>query len=135
MTRFALVVDDDPALLRAMIHQLERMGFEATGALHYEAAVLQLASQRPNLVCVDLELPTLSGYDLCEHIRGPLGLTGVPILVMSDSCFARDMANAEEAGANAFLKKPFSMHQLTNYVEALLRKPHRSEPYLRRLQL
>ncbi len=135
MARSALVVDDDPNLLKALLQQLERMGFDATGALHYEGALHALAVRRPSLVCVDLELPTQSGYEICEHIRGKLGLGSVPILVMSESSFARDMANAEEVGANAFLKKPFHMHQLASYVDALLREPHRSEPYLRRLQL
>jgi len=135
MTRFALVVDDDPTLLGAMIRELARIGFEAIGALHYEAAVALLRTRRPTLVCVDLQLPTLSGYELCEHIRGPLGLADVPILVLGASSLARDMADAEEVGANAFLRKPFSMHQLHNYVEALFHKPHRSEPHLRRLQL
>jgi two-component system OmpR family response regulator len=86
-------------------------------------------------VCIDLELPTQSGYELCEYIRGPLGLTRVPILVTSDSGLPKDMANAEEVGANAFLKKPFSMRQLAAYVEALFARTRQSEPYLRRLGL
>ncbi len=133
--RFALVVDDDPLLQEAMIKQLSRMGFDAAGALHYEAAVVHLAERRPALVCIDLQLPTRSGYDLCEHIRGALGLTSVPILVMSGLFFPKDMANAEEVGANAFLTKPFSMQQLSSYIDALFRTPHQSERYFRRLQL
>jgi DNA-binding response OmpR family regulator len=111
------------------------MSFDVACVHHYDAAVVELTTRQPHLVCVDLELPTQSGYELCEYIRGPLGLR-VPILVTSDSRYPRAMASAEEVGANAFLKKPFSMHQLTHYVEALLgQKTHRSEPYLRRLQL
>lgn len=132
--RFALIVEDDPVLQEAMVHQLQRMSFNVVAVSHYDDAVHHLTTRQPDLVCLDLGLPTRSGYELCEHIRGPLGLALVPILVTSGSCFARDMANAEEAGANAFLKKPFSMHQLVSYVEALLEKRHMSEPYMRRLQ-
>ena len=135
MKRFALIVEDDPTLQTAMTRELERMSFDVAGALHYDAAVGHLATRRPQLVCVDLELPTQSGYELCEYIRGPLGLARVPILATSDSCLAKDMASAEEAGANAFLRKPFSMRQLTNYIDALLTKIPRSEPHLRRLRL
>jgi DNA-binding response OmpR family regulator len=135
MNRFALIVEDDPTLQKAMTRELQRMSFDVAGALHYEAAVDHLATRQPHFVCVDLELPTQSGYELCEYIRGPLGLAGVPILVTSDSCFAKDMASAEEAGANAFLRKPFSMRQLTNHVEALFTRARESEPYLRRLRL
>ena len=51
---------------------------------------------------------------------------------MSHSCFAGEMASAEEAGASAFLKKPFTMGQLTKCVDALLGQIHPSVPYLRR---
>jgi DNA-binding response OmpR family regulator len=122
MRRMALIVEDDPELQKAMRDRLTQMDFEVRSALHYEAAVGHLAADEPSLVCVDLELPTQSGYELCEHIRGPLGLGRVPILVTSDSGFPEDMASAEEAGANAFLKKPFSMREFGTFVEALLER-------------
>jgi DNA-binding response OmpR family regulator len=134
--RSVLVVDDDPVLHRDMISLLGAMGFDVLGAFHYEEAVQHLAARKPHLVCVDVGLPTQSGYELCEYIRKTLGLTTVPILMTGDSGSPEDMANAEEAGANAFLKKPFSMRQLTNYVEALVdreRRARRSEPYMHRL--
>ncbi len=120
MKRLALVVEDDPELQEAMLSHLADLDFETCGALHYDAAIEQLASCSPNLICVDIGLPTRSGYELCEFIRGTPALDRVSILVTSDSGFPEDMANAEEAGANAFLKKPFTMHQLTQYIEALL---------------
>src|SRR4051812_48248409 len=105
MKRLVMVVEDDPALQKAMTAHLESMEFEVVVALHYEAAVQVLNERKPHLVCIDIELPVQSGYELCEYIRGPLGNTVVPILVTGDSGFPRDMASAEEAGANAFLKK------------------------------
>lgn len=135
MRRLALIVEDDPALQASMSVQLTKMSFDVISAHHYGAAVEQLSEKKPQLVCVDLELPTQSGFELCEYIRGPLGLTRVPILVTSDFGFPGTMASAEEAGANAFLKKPFTMRQLESYVEALLERiVNKSEPYMRRLQ-
>jgi len=133
--RAALIVEDDPGLQRVMTDHLGRMRFDVAGVFHYAAAAEHLLSRRPHIVCVALELPTQSGYELCEYIRGPLGFKQVPILVTSHSASARDMASAEEAGANALLKKPFTMRQLTRYVEALLGEAHRSEPFVRRLHL
>lgn len=135
MKRFILIVEDDPVLQKAMALHLEQMCFEVAGSHHYAGAVGHLAVRKPHLICVDLELPTQSGYELCEHIRGNLGLTTVPILVTSNSSLAGDMARAEEAGANAFLKKPFTMRQLTHYVDALLGQMHASAPQMRRLML
>lgn len=125
MRRLVLIVEDDPALQRGMADQLERMDFDVTGALHYDDAVERLTARTPHLVCINLELPTRSGYELCEHIRGPLRLARVPILVTSNSGFPHALAHAEEAGANAFLKKPFSLDQFRTSVEALLGRKNR----------
>ena len=124
--RLALIVDDDPTVQKTMADHLGQMDFEVLSALHYDSAVHLLAGRIPQLVCVDVGLPVQSGYELCEYIRGPLGLTKIPILVMSRSYFPDDQANAEEAGANAFLKKPFSKHQLTGCINALLADPNPS---------
>jgi DNA-binding response OmpR family regulator len=131
--RLVLVVDDDPELQGSMHARLAAMDFEVRSALHYEAALLHLTSWRPHLVCVDVGLPTQSGYELCEHIRGPLGLANVPILMTCDSELPEDMANAEVAGANAFLRKPFSMREFSAYVEALVNPAQQSERGVRRL--
>ncbi len=131
--QLALIVDDDPDLLKSMVAQLTGMNFEVLDALHYDAAVLHLSSRQPHLVCLDVDLPRQSGYELCEYIRGPLGLMRVPILMMCESGYPEDMAHAEVAGANVFLKKPFTMPQLRSCVEALVEPGHRSVPHLRRL--
>lgn len=136
MRRFALIVEDNPALQKTMTEQLENMDFDTSGVFHYDEAVERLAERVPHFVCVDLELPTRSGYDLCVHIRGPMGLTRVPILVTSNSDFPHDLANAEESGASAFLKKPFSIRHFRSCVEALLgRMIRRREPWAQSLEL
>jgi len=129
MKPLILIVDDDPELMLRMAAELERMGLEVVCALHYEGAVQALATARaPRLVCVDLELPTQSGYELCEHIRGTLGRARVPILVTSDSAFPEDMACAEEAGADVFIKKPFSIRDFGVSVGALLARRRATDP-------
>lgn len=133
--RVVLVVEDDPDQQKAMSAQLSKMGFEVICARHYGSAVEHLVRAEPDLVCVDLGLPTESGYELCEYIRGPRGLVAVPILVTNDSDYPEEMANAEEVGANAFLKKPFSPHDLARYVAALMDERRRSSPSMQRLRL
>ena len=129
MNRLVLIVDDDPDLAYGMAAELERMNLTAVCALHYEAALGELeAGNVPRLICVDLELPTRSGYELCEHIRGVLGLAHVPVLVTSDSAFPEEMARAEEAGADAFMKKPFALRDFRAYVEVLLDATRLSQP-------
>jgi DNA-binding response OmpR family regulator len=132
--RTALIVEDDPRLQRAMTHHFERMDFHVLSASHYDAAVRHLTSGEPHIVCVDVRLPNKSGYELCEHIRDSLGFVGLPIIMTSEYGSPGDMAFAEDAGGNAFLRKPFSMRQLTRCVESLLNAPRRRWPPIRQLQ-
>lgn len=118
--RTVLIVEDDPALQRAMTEHVAQMGLDVMIASHYAAARAHLAACTPDLVCVDVGLPTESGHELCEYIRGPLALKRLPIMVTSDFGSPADIAHAEEAGANAFLVKRFSMPQFGNNVAALL---------------
>jgi DNA-binding response OmpR family regulator len=126
--RTALVVEDDPRLQKDMTRHLEGMDFYVLSARHYDAAVRHLTTGEPHLVCVHVRLPNKSGYELCEHIRGSLGLMGLPIIMTSEYGSAEDMAFAEDAGGNAFLRKPFSMRQLTYCVESLLGATRPSAP-------
>jgi DNA-binding response OmpR family regulator len=116
----ALLVEDCPRLQKTIGRQLSLLGFHVDSAHHYDAAICHLMRFKPELICVDVGLPVKSGHELCEAIRGPLGLVSVPILVMSDSGHAQDMAFAEAAGGSAFLCKPFSNRQLAECVGWLL---------------
>jgi DNA-binding response OmpR family regulator len=135
LERVILVVEDDPILQRAMAKALEEANFKVVQALDHESAVRCLRELRPSLACVDLSLPRESGYEVCEYIRKQPELIYIPILVTSDRAFPEDMAHAEEAGANAFLKKPFPMKKLLKYIVALLDGPNSSRPSVRRLRL
>lgn len=118
--RTALVVEDDPSLRRLMGEYLARMNFHVLAAAHYAAALAHLEACTPDVACVDIQLPTESGYELCEHIRGPLGLEVLPIIVTSEFRSPEEMAYAEEAGANLVLFKPFSMPELCANIAVLL---------------
>ncbi len=134
-SRVALIVEDDPPLQRQMVTHLERFGFRVVAALDFDTAVRHLMTVKPDVACIDLGLPRQSGYELCEHVRRQPHLEWTPILVTSERTFPEDMAHAEEAGANAFLKKPFTMARLLKYVRALLEGPQASRPSVCRLRL
>ena len=119
-THTVLLVEDDPGLQRIMGKHLAQMNLRVLTASHYGAALAHLTLGTPDLACVDIGLPSESGFELCEHIRGPLGLKSLPIVVTSESDWPAAMAYAEEAGANAFLPKPFSMSELGAKIMALL---------------
>jgi len=108
--------------------------FAVITAVDYHSALRVLAASIPHLVCLDLTLPRESGFELCEYMRGQMKFQFVPILVMSDRSSPEDMAHAEEVGANAYLKRPFTRDRLLKYVSTLLDGPHASRPSVRRLR-
>jgi DNA-binding response OmpR family regulator len=132
--RTALVVEDDPQLQMVMRTQLGAMGFVVFSASHFDGAIGHLTKCEPDVACIDVGLPSKSGYELCEHVRRVLGLTGLPIILTSESGSVGVMAHAEDAGANAFLHKPFSVRQLTHCVESLLGSGRWSAPLRHELQ-
>jgi len=118
--QIALVVEDDPPVQRAMLKALTRMNMRVLVASHYRDAVRQLQAHQVDIVCIDIGLPNESGYELCEYIRGPMGLMRVPIVATSERGTCNDLAHAEDARANAFLLKPFAMRELADCVRSLL---------------
>jgi two-component system, OmpR family, response regulator len=105
--RTVLVVEDDPELRKIVRLYLEGLGMEVSEVAGGRAAILHVAVHRPDLVCLDLMLPELSGYEVCEFIRNEVRLRGVPILIMSARGLPQDRAYAEQMGASTYLVKPF----------------------------
>jgi DNA-binding response OmpR family regulator len=132
--RIALVVEDNPPEREVVAGWLRLAGMQVETAADYRSAVAALSSIRPDIICSDISLPRESGFDLVEHVRSTIGIEWIPILVMSERHSPEDMAHAEDLGANAFLKKPFSRAALEKYVTALLDGPHSSRPSVRRLR-
>jgi len=119
--RSALVVEDDPDVRGLVGRMLRASGLDVAEVAEGRSAILHLAvHQPPDLVCLDLMLPELSGYDVCEYMRGDARLQGVPILIMSARALPQDRAYAEQVGASSYLVKPFKQKAFQAAVDALL---------------
>ena len=118
----ALIVEDDPALRRMVAAYLKAMGITTIEAPDGRTALRELSDKVPDVICLDLMLPEVSGFDLCEHIRRVPKLRDVPVLIMSARGFPEDRAAAEEVGASAYLIKPFTRSQFAGQIDALLRR-------------
>jgi len=114
-----LAVDDEPQLLRALITNLRARGYEVDAATTGEIALEMAARHHPDVVVLDLGLPTLSGIDV---IRGLRGWSDVPIIVLSARDAERDKIAALDAGADDYVTKPFGMGELLARVRAALRR-------------
>jgi DNA-binding response OmpR family regulator len=119
--RIVIIVEDDPRLLQAMSDSVAGMNIEVLAAKHYDAAVRHLEGRhRTHLVCVDIGLPDRSGYELCEYMRSRSVFARVPILATGEHGTSHDLAQAEYAGANGFLLKPFAIRKFTLCIQSML---------------
>lgn len=115
--RKILVVDDEPQFLRAMRLALSEHGFNAVAAESGEAALKQLDAETPDLVLLDMNLPGMNGIETCQAIRAA---SAVPVIMLSVRNAERDKASALEAGANAYVTKPFGMQDLLDRIRGVL---------------
>ena len=113
-----LVVDDDPALLKALRIGLTARGDEVLTAHTGSEAVNQVALARPDLVILDLGLPDLDGIEVCRRLRE---FSEVPIVVLSAYGDERRKVEALDSGADDFVTKPFGMAELEARLRVALR--------------
>ena len=118
--REVLVVEDEPAIRQVLCSYLEQFGLAPRPAGDGEEALEYLSAHAPHLVCLDLMLPTFSGYEVCAFIRRTERLRHIPVLVLSARSLPQDRAHAELVGASDYLVKPFARRELLARVRALL---------------
>jgi two-component system phosphate regulon response regulator PhoB len=118
-----LVVEDDPSLRRMIVKHLENIGCKVHDVDNGEAALRFLEEHEqalPDLVCLDLALPAMSGFRVCEQIRAGQKTRALPVLVITARTSVQDHTFALEMGADAFLEKPFKLKDFEAEVRALI---------------
>jgi DNA-binding response OmpR family regulator len=124
--RRVLVVEDEPDIQNMVAQHLTGEGFDVCLASNGEMA-LQIAREKlPSVVCLDLNLPRISGYDVCEQIRTDPALNGISILMTSARSSLDIRVFSLEAGADAYLTKPYGLEQLRAEIELLFEARERS---------
>jgi two-component system KDP operon response regulator KdpE len=117
-TATILVVDDEPAILRALRAGLEARGYAVLAAVSGQQAVDMSAVEAPDLVVLDLNLPDIDGVEVCRRIRG---WSQMPIVVLSAEGSESRKVLALDEGADDYVTKPFSMPELLARVRVALR--------------
>jgi DNA-binding response OmpR family regulator len=112
-----LVIDDDAYVLRSLQAILEADGYDVYTATSGQAGLTLLTEENPDLVLVDMVMPEMSGWEVCERIRH---VSTVPIILLTASQTAKGQAPSPRVGANAYLFKPVSLSKLRAQVKTLL---------------
>jgi two-component system, OmpR family, KDP operon response regulator KdpE len=124
MTKTALVVDDEPHIVRAVRNALAEEFERVLEAGTARAAIDQAAAQRPDVIVLDLGLPDAPGISVCAEIRK---WSTAPILVLSAHHSEQEKIRLLDAGADDYVTKPFSPAELLARVRAQLRRARMAE--------
>ncbi|MCD6453481.1 MAG: response regulator transcription factor [Dehalococcoidales bacterium] len=114
-----LVVDDDVHILRMMRQVLEMEGYRVFQATNGEAALNIFDEATPDLVLLDVIMPGLDGYTVCQRIRE---FSPIPIIIVTVLGEEAEKIKGLEAGADDYVTKPFSIKELVTRVKAVLRR-------------
>jgi DNA-binding response OmpR family regulator len=118
-----LVVEDDAAILRGLVLNLELEGQRVFTATDGEAGFALLRQAKPDLVILDIMLPKMSGFEFCRKARAES--IGIPILMLTARGEEVDRVRGLDLGADDYVTKPFSLPELMARVRALLRRAQR----------
>jgi DNA-binding response OmpR family regulator len=114
-----LAVDDEPHVLKLLKANLESSGYIVLTAADGEQALQLVEDGLPDLVILDLMLPKMDGYAVCQHIRE---FSAVPVIMLTARSAQVDLIHGFEVGADDYLTKPFSVTELLVRVQAVLRR-------------
>jgi DNA-binding response OmpR family regulator len=115
-----LVADDDPDILDLVRFRLERSGFEVATADNGTDAVRLAGELAPALAVVDVMMPGLTGFDVTRRLRQDPDTAGIPVILLTARAQEADVQEGFAAGADDYLRKPFSPRELSARVQAVL---------------
>ncbi len=119
-----ILIVDDEAHLRMLIQQtleeLEDEGVELLTASNGEEALETIQAERPNLVFLDVMMPKLSGFDVCDRTKHALNLGGVYIVLLTAKGQEFDRQRGQQVGADLYMTKPFDPDALLEKAREVL---------------
>ncbi|MGB3715627.1 MAG: response regulator [Candidatus Promineifilaceae bacterium] len=115
-----LVVDDEPQARSMMRLILVRAGYDVLEAKDGYEALDEVKRQMPDLMILDIMMPGIDGFTVCERLRAEKRTTNLPIIVLSAKTDADSVKRGMEVGATMYLTKPVSPDDLTRHVQDVI---------------
>jgi len=120
MGKSILIVDDDPNLVVSLEYMMRQQGYQVRVATSGGNALLAMGDCAPDLVLLDVTMPGLSGYDVCQKVRENPAWFGIRIIMLSEKGRDVDVNKGLAVGADAYVTKPFSTKDLVEQVARML---------------
>lgn len=122
MNRKVLIADDEPNILLSLDFLLRKNGFDVLIARNGSEAVQLLNEHVPDVALLDIMMPDVDGYEICRLIKNTPTLNNCKVMFVSAKTKDTDIQKGHDAGADAYVKKPFSTRQIIIEIEKLLNR-------------
>lgn len=120
MAKKILIVDDEPSIIVALQFLMEQNGYETLVAFSGEEAMEVVAQHRPDLILLDIMLPVVDGFEVCQRVREKAEWKDIRIVLVTALDRESNVAKGLALGANAYVTKPFANADLIAKVKELL---------------
>jgi DNA-binding response OmpR family regulator len=115
-----LVVDDEPEITDIVETFLTEAGYTVTVENASRRAIAKARDFKPDVVILDIMMPDMDGYQVCQDIKADPTLAGTPIIFLTGKDRSDDMGRSFKAGGDMFIKKPFSCERLLEIVNIVI---------------
>ncbi len=117
-----LLVEDNEMNRDMLSRRLQRKGYEVLIAVDGEAGVKMAAAERPDLILMDMSLPSVDGWEATRRVKGLPETASIPVIALTAHVMAGDRDKAIEAGCDDYDSKPIDFERLLGKIQALLGK-------------
>ena len=115
-----LIVDDEAQLVNLLKLRLQAHGYEVFSAKDGEEALETIKGKMPDLVVLDLLVPHLNGYEVCAILKRDSRFQKIPLIICTAKTQEKEIKEAMDCGADAYVQKPFESQELLSKVQVLL---------------
>ncbi len=122
MSKRILIVDDEPSIIVPLQFLMQQNGFETSVAFTGEEAMETIAEKTPDLIILDIMLPIIDGYEVCQRVRENPQWNNIRIILLSALGGDANVAKGMALGADAYITKPYSNEEVTEKVKGLLKQ-------------
>ncbi len=120
MPKKILIVDDEPSIIVALQFLMEQNGYQTLVAFSGEEAMETITDRRPDLILLDIMLPVVDGFEVCQRVRENPEWNNIRIVIVTALGSDANVAKGLALGADAYISKPFSNAEILAKVEELL---------------
>ncbi len=107
-----LIVDDEPAAIRFLLDVLKKKGYQLRIALNAKAAIDTIKNKLPDLILLDINLPDMNGFDVCQQLKASEHYQEIPVIFLSGQNDTVDKVKAFQVGGIDYITKPFSLEEV-----------------------